>query len=134
VTKIRTALEKAGVEFTNGRKPGAKLNPKIAKYPDSSSDAKGLAEDVQAGDPFADMVLSPSHCRMARAALQIGIRDLAKLAKVSPNTISRLERGEALNRSTLEAIQRAFTKAGVELIPENGGGAGVRLQRKSSQR
>jgi hypothetical protein len=29
---------------------------------------------------------------MARVALDIGVRDLAKLAKVSPNTISRFER------------------------------------------
>ena len=31
-------------------------------------------------------------------------------------------------RATLEAIRRAFEKAGVEFIDENGGGPGVRLR------
>lgn len=75
------------------------------------------------------MSISPAQCRMARAALQIGIRDIALLANVSPNTISRLERGEALFESTLNEIRTAFEAAGVEFIPENGGGAGVRLRK-----
>ncbi|MDE2463551.1 MAG: helix-turn-helix transcriptional regulator [Alphaproteobacteria bacterium] len=65
---------------------------------------------------------------MARAALQIGIRDLAALAKVSPNTISRLERGETLFESTLLQIQQALEAAGIEFVPQNGGGPGVRLK------
>jgi transcriptional regulator with XRE-family HTH domain len=69
---------------------------------------------------------------MARAALQIGIRDIAALARVSPNTISRLERGDALFESTLNEIQNAFEAAGVEFIPENGGGAGVRLRKSGT--
>jgi transcriptional regulator with XRE-family HTH domain len=71
---------------------------------------------------------------MARAALQIGVRDLAELAKVSPNTIARLERGEALYARTVEAIRAALEAAGVEFIAENGGGAGVRLKRAAEQR
>jgi len=66
---------------------------------------------------------------MARAALQIGIREIARLAKVSPNTISRLERGDTLFDSTLSEIREAFEAAGVEFIAENGGGAGVRLKK-----
>ncbi len=65
---------------------------------------------------------------MARAALQIGIRELAVLAKVSPNTISRLERGDVLFDSTLRQIQAALENAGVEFISQNGGGPGVRLK------
>jgi transcriptional regulator with XRE-family HTH domain len=67
---------------------------------------------------------------MARAALQLGIRELAALAKVSPNTISRLERGESLFESTLHDIRSALEAAGIEFIPENGGGAGARLKHK----
>jgi transcriptional regulator with XRE-family HTH domain len=67
---------------------------------------------------------------MARAALQLSIRELAALAKVSPNTISRLERGESLFESTLCDIQSALEAAGIEFIPENGGGAGARLKHK----
>ncbi len=56
-------------------------------------------------------------CRMARVALGLGVRDLAKLAKVSPDTVARLERGEELRERTIDAIQRALEGAGVEFIP-----------------
>ena len=65
---------------------------------------------------------------MARAALGLGVRDLADLADVSPNTVTRLERGERLQPRTLKVIKEALEKKGVEFIPENGGGAGVRLK------
>jgi transcriptional regulator with XRE-family HTH domain len=77
------------------------------------------------------MTISATQCRMARAALQLGIRELAALAKVSPNTISRLERGESLFESTLSDIRSALEAAGIEFIPENGGGAGARLKDKA---
>lgn len=66
---------------------------------------------------------------MARAALQLGVRELAELAKVSPTTVTRLEGGEELKPRTVEAIQHALEAAGVEFIPENGGGVGVRLRK-----
>lgn len=68
-------------------------------------------------------------CRMARVALGIGVREIAALAKVSPDTIARLERGETLKERTVDAVRAALETAGVEFIPENGGGAGVRLRR-----
>lgn len=34
--------------------------------------------------------------------------------------------------ATVEAIQAALESAGVEFIPENGGGAGVRLKRPAA--
>lgn len=67
-------------------------------------------------------------CKMARAALGIGVRDLAEMAKVSPDTIARLERGEVLRERTLADIRAALEAAGVLFIAENGGGAGVRLK------
>ncbi len=73
------------------------------------------------------MSMNAKQCRMARAALDLGIRDLAELAKVSPNTITRLERGESLHDRTIMAIKSALEAAGVQFIAENGGGAGVRL-------
>lgn len=66
---------------------------------------------------------------MARAALQLGVRELADAAKVSPTTVTRLESGEELKPRTVEAIQRALEVAGVEFIAENGGGVGVRLRK-----
>lgn len=70
--------------------------------------------------------------KMARVALGWGTRDLARIANVSPDTVARLERGERLRDSTVAAIREAFEAAGIEFIPENGGGPGVRLK-KSNQ-
>lgn len=67
-------------------------------------------------------------CKMARAAVGWGVRDLAKAAGVAVDTISRLERGEDVMPRTLAAIENALTAAGVEFIPANGGGPGVRLR------
>ena len=71
-------------------------------------------------------------CKMARAALGLGVREVAEAAKVSPDTVVRLERGETLKERTVDAIRAALEAAGVEFIPENGGGAGVRLRRRPS--
>lgn len=73
--------------------------------------------------------LNAAQCRMARAALQLGVRELAIAADVSPTTVTRFEQGEALYPRTVEAIRRALEAAGVEFIAENGGGAGVRLRK-----
>ncbi|WGD32029.1 helix-turn-helix transcriptional regulator [Ancylobacter sp. WKF20] len=67
---------------------------------------------------------------MARAALGLGVRDLAALAGVSAMTVTRFENGHTGGApDTLAAIQRALEVAGVEFIAENGGGAGVRLRK-----
>lgn len=71
----------------------------------------------------------PVQCKMARVALGLGVRDVARLAMVAPATVSRLESGEELKPRTLAAIQSALETAGIEFIPENGGGPGVRLAR-----
>ncbi|MDR6670183.1 helix-turn-helix domain-containing protein [Rhizobium sp. 1399] len=69
-------------------------------------------------------------CKLARVALGWGVLDLAKTAGVSTQTITRLEKGEQLRSSTLENIQRVLEDAGIEFIPENGGGVGVRFKRR----
>lgn len=70
---------------------------------------------------------------MARVAVGWGVRELAEKSGVSTNTIARLERGEELKASTIEAIRSALEAAGVEFIPENGGGAGVRLRKEKGR-
>ena len=65
---------------------------------------------------------------MARAALQIGVRDLATLAKVSASTVARFEAGEELKERTVDAMCAALEKAGVEFLAEDDGGPGVRLK------
>lgn len=71
--------------------------------------------------------MSAVQCRMARAAKGLGVRDLATIAGVSPDTIARLERGENIREKTITAIRAALESAGIEFIDENGGGVGVRL-------
>jgi predicted transcriptional regulator len=58
--------------------------------------------------------------------------DLAKAAGVSVDTIKRLERTEGVvsaNLATVHSVVSALEAAGVEFIPENGGGPGVRLKK-----
>jgi transcriptional regulator with XRE-family HTH domain len=66
---------------------------------------------------------------MARAALGLGVRDVANAAGVSPTTVTRFERGEQLRTSTVVAIRAALEKRGVVFISENGGGEGVRIKK-----
>jgi transcriptional regulator with XRE-family HTH domain len=78
-----------------------------------------------------------AQCKGARAMLGLGVRDLAKLADVSSNTVSRLERGDELGARTVAAIRGALEKAGVEFIadgaPSPGGGPGVRLAKRKGK-
>lgn len=73
--------------------------------------------------------MEATQCRMARAALGLGVRDLAAMADVAQATVSRLERGEELKPATIAAIRAALESAGVIFIEENGGGPGVRLRK-----
>ena len=72
----------------------------------------------------------PVQCKMARAALGLGVRELANLAKVAPATVSRFEGGEELKERTVEALKTALESAGVIFVAENGEGPGVRLKKK----
>jgi transcriptional regulator with XRE-family HTH domain len=71
---------------------------------------------------------------MARVALGWGTRELAKRAEVSPDTIARLERGERLRETTVTSVKEAFEQAGLEFIPENGGGVGVRFSKRQDRK
>ena len=67
--------------------------------------------------------------RMARAALRLGIRELAQLADVSPTTVTKIEADQPTNRNSIRAVQAALETSGIEFIQENGVGVGVRLKR-----
>jgi transcriptional regulator with XRE-family HTH domain len=56
-------------------------------------------------------------CKMARTAMGWGVRDLARAADVSPDTVSRFERGEILRDRTLTVLRVAFEVAGIQFIP-----------------
>jgi transcriptional regulator with XRE-family HTH domain len=72
--------------------------------------------------------MNAAQCRMARAALQLGVRELAAKAKVSPATIVRFEASEELRERTVDAIRAALEAAGVEFT--NGEQPGVRLRKR----
>ena len=80
------------------------------------------------------MILLPVQCRMARAALHLGVRELAAAAKVSIDTVTRVERGDELKERTIEALQRVLEAAGIEFIDGNGGGPGVRLRKPPKEK
>lgn len=70
---------------------------------------------------------------MARAALGWSTQDLARNAEVGCNTVNRFEAGQDARVSSVEKMRRALEAGGVEFIPENGGGAGVRLKKDSEK-
>ncbi len=75
-------------------------------------------------------LITPLQCRMARAALKIGVRELAQLAGISVMTVTRFENEQSGGHaSTVAALQAALETAGVVFVPENGGGAGVRMRK-----
>ena len=76
------------------------------------------------------MTITPEQCRAARALLNWSQPDLAEATGLTRGTIANLERGaHTPHPSNLAAIRAALEAAGVEFIPENGGGPGVRLRR-----
>jgi transcriptional regulator with XRE-family HTH domain len=78
------------------------------------------------------MIILPVQCRMARAALGLGVRELAAVAKVSVDTVARFERGDELKERTVDALQRALEAAGIEFT--NGEQPGVRLTKAAAAR
>lgn len=75
------------------------------------------------------MNITAQQCRAARALLGWSQDQLATASQVAKATIANFE---AENRTpydrTLADLQKALEAAGVEFIPQNGGGAGVRLK------
>ena len=76
------------------------------------------------------MRVSAAQVRAARGLLDISQQDLADLSKVSVRTIVQFERGsKPASDSILQVLKLSLEAAGIEFIPENGGGPGVRLSR-----
>ena len=74
-------------------------------------------------------MITPLQVKMARAALGWGVRDLAKKADLTANTISKFENGSDVMVGTLTKMQNALEEAGVIFLPaDEAGGPGVRLK------
>jgi transcriptional regulator with XRE-family HTH domain len=73
--------------------------------------------------------ITARQCRAARGLLGVSQRQLAEAASVSLSAILDFETSTRNPRpATLAALRRAFEDAGVDFIPINGGGQGVRLR------
>jgi transcriptional regulator with XRE-family HTH domain len=82
------------------------------------------------------MDITSEQLRAARALLRWEQKDLAEASKVSLPTVKRLEQKPgplAAQGRTISDLTRAIEAAGVQFIPENGGGAGVRLRREGGR-
>ena len=78
--------------------------------------------------------VSVRQIKAARSLLAWSQEDLAAAAGISLPTIKRLEAvdGDLGGRSsTARQLVLALKDAGIEFIPENGGGAGVRLRKRA---
>lgn len=74
-------------------------------------------------------MITPRQIRAARALLGWSQQQLADKAIVSLNALARLEKGNVDSRmSTIIAIQKALTKAGIEFLAVDQKGEGVRLR------
>jgi transcriptional regulator with XRE-family HTH domain len=71
--------------------------------------------------------MTPVQIKMARAAVGWGVRELAKKAGITANTVTRIENGSDAKQSTIETIRRALEAAGVEFT--NGDAPGVKLRK-----
>lgn len=77
-------------------------------------------------------MLTCEQLRAARAILRWRAVDLAEAAGVNLSTIQRAEKADGpvpMMPANGKAVQRALEGGGIEFIPENGGGPGVRLRK-----
>lgn len=77
-----------------------------------------------------------SQVRAARALLAWSQRDLAARSDVPLRTLARIEAGEVAKPrgTTMKRLSAALREGGVDFIPANGGGPGVRLTREAALR
>lgn len=75
-------------------------------------------------------MITPAQSRAARGLVDLSQEKLAEAAHLGLSTIRGFEAGRRVpTHNNLAAIRAALESAGVEFIPENGGGAGVRLRK-----
>ena len=77
--------------------------------------------------------ISAAQIRAARALLGITQAGLADIAALSSMTVKRAEGSGSPFPSpeAIVAIRNALETAGIDFIPENGGGVGVRLKNRN---
>ena len=79
--------------------------------------------------------IAPEQCRAARALLGMTQPSLAEKAGLGLSTVVDFERARrAVSKDAVDALRKALEGGGVEFIPENGGGPGVRMRKKATER
>lgn len=75
----------------------------------------------------------PKQIRAARALIDWTREDLSRASGVTVRTLARIETSQTIPRdTTLKLLSAALEAAGVEFIPENGAGAGVRMAKRAT--
>jgi transcriptional regulator with XRE-family HTH domain len=79
-------------------------------------------------------MISAKQIKAARLFLEWEQKDLAEKSGLSLPTIQRMEKlgVERSSVANAQKVQGALEVGGVEFIPENGGGAGVRLRKRAT--
>jgi transcriptional regulator with XRE-family HTH domain len=73
-------------------------------------------------------MLTPAQSRAARGLIEWSQEQLAQASHLGLSTIRDFEKGRRIpTHNNLSAVKQALETAGVQFIPENGGGAGVRM-------
>ena len=77
------------------------------------------------------MPVTGAQVRMARAALNWTVRELAEATRLHRNTVTNIETERYVgDTASLTMIETVLKRAGVDFIDENGGGPGVRLRKR----
>ena len=73
--------------------------------------------------------MSPAQCRAARALINFTQPRLAETAGVGLSTVVDFERERRqVSDQSVQKMTQALVTAGIDFIPRNGGGLGVRLR------
>lgn len=79
-------------------------------------------------------MITAAQIRAGRGLTSLAQKEFAEKAGVSVATLRRMESDEVgpsrSSAGAVESVRSALEAAGVEFIPENGGGAGVRLAQR----
>jgi DNA-binding transcriptional regulator YiaG len=80
-------------------------------------------------------VMTPAQCRAARALLDMNQTQLAEAASVGLSTIVDFEKKRReVSEAAIAKMRLALERAGIEFLPENGGGEGLRVRRARTRK
>ena len=94
-----------------------------------------LANMPKQKPPAPPPVLTPEQCRAARGLVGWSQSQLCEIIGIARATLVSFELGDRIPRSeNVTAIRDVLERAGVQFIPANGGGPGVRLKKRPPSR